>query len=124
MIALVNDAGLTGWHAGPLCNSAAAEALTSVLIAINKNHTIKHSGIKLLESNISIQIFSTEKFPMIEPGDDLASIIYNNIIDNNIKIDDGDVIAVAQKVISKAENRYRSLMKLFHLKMLKSSLTR
>ena len=46
---------------------------------------------------------------MIEPGDDLASIIYNNIIDNNIKVDDGDVIAVAQKVISKAENRYRSL---------------
>ena len=40
---------------------------------------------------------------MIEPGDDLASIIYNNIIDNNIIIEDGDVIAVAQKVISKAE---------------------
>ena len=47
VIALVNDAGLTGWHAGPLCNSAAAEALTSILIAINKNHTIKHSGIKI-----------------------------------------------------------------------------
>lgn len=47
VIALVKDAGLTGWHAGPLCNSAAAEALTSVLIAINKNHTIKHSGIKI-----------------------------------------------------------------------------
>jgi len=47
VIALVNDVGLTGWHAGPLCNSAAAEALTSVLIAINKNHTIKHSGIKI-----------------------------------------------------------------------------
>ena len=47
VIALVNDAGLTGWHAGPLCNSAAAEALTSVLVAINKNHTIKHSGIKI-----------------------------------------------------------------------------
>ena len=47
VIGLVNDAGLTGWHAGPLCNSAAAEALTSVLIAINKNHTIKHSGIKI-----------------------------------------------------------------------------
>ena len=46
---------------------------------------------------------------MIEPGDDLAPIIYNNIIDNNIIIEDGDVIAVAQKVISKAENRYRCL---------------
>ena len=47
VIALVNDAGLTGWHAGPLCNSAAAEALTSILIAINKKHSLAHSGIKI-----------------------------------------------------------------------------
>ena len=47
VISLVNDAGLKGWHAGPLCNSVAAEALTSVLISINKNHSIDHSGIKI-----------------------------------------------------------------------------
>ena len=47
VISLINKIGLTGWHAGPLCNSAAAEALTSILIAINKNHEIKHSGIKI-----------------------------------------------------------------------------
>ncbi|MEK9649412.1 MAG: NADPH-dependent F420 reductase [Gammaproteobacteria bacterium] len=45
VISLISDMGLKGWHAGPLCNSAAAEALTSVLIAINKNHAISHSGI-------------------------------------------------------------------------------
>ena len=45
VINLISDIGLKGWHAGPLCNSAAAEALTSVLIAINKNHEISHSGI-------------------------------------------------------------------------------
>ena len=47
VIDLASDAGLTGWHAGPLCNSVAAEALTSILIAINKKHSLAHSGIKI-----------------------------------------------------------------------------
>ena len=47
VIGLVEDAGLKGWHAGPLCNSVAAEALTSILIAINKKHALQHSGIKI-----------------------------------------------------------------------------
>lgn len=47
VIGLVEDAGLKGWHAGPLCNSVAAEALTSILIAINKKHSLQHSGIKI-----------------------------------------------------------------------------
>ena len=46
VIGLVKDAGLTGWHAGPLANSAAAEALTSVIIQINRKHKI-HAGIKI-----------------------------------------------------------------------------
>ena len=47
VIELAADAGLTGWHAGPLSNSVAAEALTSILIAINKKHSLAHSGIKI-----------------------------------------------------------------------------
>ena len=47
VIGLVEDAGLKGWHAGPLSNSIAAEALTSILIAINKKHALQHSGIKI-----------------------------------------------------------------------------
>ena len=45
---LTEEAGMTGWHAGPIENSAAAEALTSILIQINRRHEISHSGIKIV----------------------------------------------------------------------------
>lgn len=45
---LVEEAGMNGWHAGPIENSAAAEALTSILIQINRKHDISHSGIKVV----------------------------------------------------------------------------
>jgi len=44
---LINDLGLTSWDAGSIENSAAAEALTSILIFINKRHKLKSSGIKI-----------------------------------------------------------------------------
>ena len=48
VVELVQEAGMTGWHAGPIENAAAAEALTSVLIQINRRHGISHSGIKIV----------------------------------------------------------------------------
>ena len=45
VISLVEALGLKGWHAGPLANAAAAEAMTSVLITINRHHKIKGAGI-------------------------------------------------------------------------------
>jgi NADPH-dependent F420 reductase len=45
VIELVQAVGLQGWHAGPLANAAAAEALTSVLITINRHHKIEGAGI-------------------------------------------------------------------------------
>ncbi len=48
VIQLAQQAGLTGWHAGPIENSAAAEALTSVLIQINRRHDIAHSGLQIV----------------------------------------------------------------------------
>ena len=45
VIALVEAVGLKGWHAGPIANAAAAEALTSVLISINRHHGVEGSGI-------------------------------------------------------------------------------
>lgn len=47
VIALAKDAGMRAFHAGPLANSAVAEALTSVLITINRQYKIKHSGIRI-----------------------------------------------------------------------------
>ena len=47
VIDLIYSIGMKGWHAGMLANSAAVEAMTSVLISINKHHSISHSGIKV-----------------------------------------------------------------------------
>jgi hypothetical protein len=47
VIALSRTAGMRAFHAGPLANSAAAEALTSVLIAINRQYKVTHSGIAI-----------------------------------------------------------------------------
>jgi NADPH-dependent F420 reductase len=47
VITLAQDAGLRAWHAGVLANSIAAEALTSVLIAINKRYKVAGSGIRI-----------------------------------------------------------------------------
>ena len=48
VIELASQAGMRAWHAGPIENSAAAEALTSALIQINRGHDISHSGIKIV----------------------------------------------------------------------------
>ena len=45
VIELANLAGMKAWHAGPIENAAAAEALTSVLISLNRHHKIRGSGI-------------------------------------------------------------------------------
>jgi NADPH-dependent F420 reductase len=43
VIALVTAAGMRGLHAGPIANAAAAEALTSVIIAINRRYRCQAS---------------------------------------------------------------------------------
>ena len=48
VIALAADAGLRGWHAGPIENAAAAEALTSILIQINRSGGLSHAGIRIV----------------------------------------------------------------------------
>jgi len=47
VVGLAADIGLRGIHAGPIVNSAAAEALTSVLIAINMRYKIPGAGIRI-----------------------------------------------------------------------------
>jgi 8-hydroxy-5-deazaflavin:NADPH oxidoreductase len=48
VIELISQAGMKGYHAGPIANAAAAEALTSVLIQINRQGELSHAGIKIV----------------------------------------------------------------------------
>lgn len=47
VIELIEALGMRGWHAGPLDNAAAAEALTSVLIQVNRKYGIAGAGIRI-----------------------------------------------------------------------------
>ena len=47
VVVLVTAAGMRGIHGGPLANSAASEALTSVLIWINQNYKVPGAGIRI-----------------------------------------------------------------------------
>lgn len=47
VIGLAHDIGLRAYHAGPIVNSAATEALTSVLIALNMRYKVPGAGIRI-----------------------------------------------------------------------------
>jgi NADPH-dependent F420 reductase len=47
VVALSRDMGLRGIHGGALVNSAAAEAMTSLLIFINKTYEVDGAGVKI-----------------------------------------------------------------------------
>jgi NADPH-dependent F420 reductase len=47
VVGLAADLGLRGIHAGPICNSAAVEAMTSVLISINMRYKTSATGIRI-----------------------------------------------------------------------------
>lgn len=47
VVTLTEAMGLQAWHVGPIDNSVVAEALTSVLIFLNKRYKINGSGIKI-----------------------------------------------------------------------------
>ncbi len=47
--------------------------------------------------------------PLIQPGDDLTGVILKALEDTAIRAEDGDVLVLAQKVVSKAEGRLVNL---------------
>ena len=47
--------------------------------------------------------------PMVEPGDDIAELILQALKQARESLHDGDVLVIAQKIISKAEGRYAYL---------------
>lgn len=61
----------------------------------------------------SVTYFAVPGLPLVNPGDDLAALIGNALAAVQFRLVTGDVVVVAQKIVSKAENRY---VELKHLK--------
>jgi len=53
----------------------------------------------------SFTAIALENFPLIKPGDSISKIIVETVKKNSLELENGDIVAVAQKIFSKAENR-------------------
>jgi coenzyme F420-0:L-glutamate ligase/coenzyme F420-1:gamma-L-glutamate ligase len=58
---------------------------------------------------LSITYTALPNIPLVQPGDDVCAIIKAGLVEARIVLQDGDVIVIAQKIISKSENRYVDL---------------
>ncbi|MCX6054598.1 MAG: coenzyme F420-0:L-glutamate ligase [Chloroflexi bacterium] len=65
-----------------------------------------------MSSNNILTFSAILNFPLIKGGDDLAKIIIESLISQSISLEDGDVIVIAQKIVSKAEGRIVNIQKI------------
>ncbi len=53
-----------------------------------------------------LQLLALKNFPLVHPGDDLITLIIQNLGEQQIMLNPGDVLVIAQKIVSKAEDCY------------------
>jgi len=53
----------------------------------------------------SLQMLALADFPLVQPGDDLHALVAASLAHNGWQLAHGDILAVAQKIVSKAEGR-------------------
>jgi len=52
-----------------------------------------------------LQLMALEGLPLIKAGDDLPQIINTALVKHDLNVEDGDILVLAQKIISKSEGR-------------------
>ncbi len=57
----------------------------------------------------SLTFTPIDTLPLIQPGQDLAKIIHHALQSANLTLEDGDILVITQKVVSKAEGRLVNL---------------
>jgi len=58
---------------------------------------------------MTLTLYPIPGIPLIRPGDDLAAIILSCLSMSDMELKDGDILVLAQKIVSKAEGRYVNL---------------
>lgn len=59
--------------------------------------------------HFQISLTALPEFPLVEPGDDLLPLIFRSMAVASLSFENGDVLVLAQKIISKSEDRYAYL---------------
>lgn len=58
---------------------------------------------------VQMHVLAIPGIPRIVPGDDLSAIVINAMEAAEVPVSEGDILVVAQKIVSKAEGRYVDL---------------
>ncbi|MFX1288552.1 MAG: coenzyme F420-0:L-glutamate ligase [Promethearchaeota archaeon] len=59
--------------------------------------------------NKNVNLIGIENIPFIKNGDDLPSIIYDALKNSNISLENGDILVIAQSIVSKSLGRIKNL---------------
>jgi coenzyme F420-0:L-glutamate ligase/coenzyme F420-1:gamma-L-glutamate ligase len=66
---------------------------------------IHKSPPRVVLASSAVQFSALTGVPLVKPGDDLAEIILTALAASGEKLRDGDVLTIAQKIVSKAQSR-------------------
>ena len=55
---------------------------------------------------VSLTLTAFAGIPLVHSGDDLVALILQSLQQTSIKLEDGDILVIAQKIVSKSEGRY------------------
>lgn len=72
-------------------------------------HPASVSQVFLTKPEMNLSLIPLEGLPLVSPGDDLSELISKTLSKNEMTLQDGDVLVIAQKIVSKAEDRLVNL---------------
>lgn len=58
---------------------------------------------------MTLSFTALQSFPLIQPGDSLPELILASLTASQLALQDGDILVIAQKIVSKSENRLMNL---------------
>ena len=61
------------------------------------------------QNSNSLTLVALDGFPLVSPGDDIAALILQGFKNSNLRLEQGDILVIAQKIISKSEDRFARL---------------
>lgn len=63
----------------------------------------------LTQTSVALTIVALPGMPLVQPGDDLVDLILHGLGRADQRLEDGDVLVVTSKIVSKSEGRYSVL---------------
>tara|TARA_B100001123_G_scaffold386889_1_gene461719 strand:- start:454 stop:1260 length:807 start_codon:yes stop_codon:yes gene_type:complete len=63
-------------------------------------------GLHSIQNTNSLTLVALDGFPLVSPGDDISALILQSVKNSNLRLESGDILVIAQKIISKSEERF------------------